>query len=170
MTKKSHLLKISIKDKLLRPFRHFRTWVLRILRSGKNPIFFKDILIGKFSGNILESISKYYPPDAAAIIEAATPAIASWKVYERITWAGARGFRYFVSPGTSIKVLEVVSSIYPEKHRMKGYPGMFDGSEDDLPGFCLDVDYDDENNEIVINNEYFVIWLPAKVQLNVSNN
>ncbi len=154
------------KDKRIKPFRYFRTRILRVFRRGNQPIFYKDELIGEYSGNILESISEYFPPTAANKIETAPPIISTWKIFERITWEGARGFRYYVSPGTSIKVLEVVSSVYQEKHRMKGYPGIFDGSEDNLPGFSLNVDYDDHNNEITINNEYFVIWLPGKVQLN----
>ena len=56
-------------------------------------------------------------------------------------------------------------SIYSEKHQLKGYPGIFDGTKDKLPSFCLNFDYDlyERTNEIHVDKEYFVIWLPEKV-------
>jgi hypothetical protein len=171
MVQNNSLSKKSKSGGVLNIFRHIQTQVLSFLRRGNKPIFLKDDLVGDFSGNILESIAKLFPPAVASKIEMAPPIPATWKVFERITWEGARGFRYFVSPGTSIQVLEVVSSIYQEKHRLKSYPGMFNGTEDHLPSFCLNVDYNlyNEKQEIAISEEYFVIWLPDKIQLNVSS-
>jgi hypothetical protein len=131
-------------------------------------VFFKDDLVGEFSGNILEDIANLYPQEAAREIESARPVLAAWKVFERITWQGRRCFRYFVSPGTSIQVFETISSIYRESHRVKGYPGFFDGSTNHLPSFCLNVDFElyNQRREIKVNEEYFVIWLPGKAEVN----
>ena len=152
-------------------FRHIQTRVRGFLRQGTKPVFLKDDFVDEFSGNILESIAKLYPPDAASKFEKAPPILATWKVFERITLEGARLFGYFVSPGTSIQVLGVISSIYEEKHQLKGCPGIFDGTKDNLPIFWLNA-YDSVykgKNEIVIMEESFVIWLPKKDQGNVNS-
>jgi len=51
--------------------------------------------------------------------------------------------------------------------RLKNYPGMFDGTQDGLPKFYLNIDYRLYNNshELRISDEYFVIWLAEKVQV-----
>ena len=152
-------------------FRQIQARMRGFLRKGTKPVFLKDDFVGEFSGNILESIAKLYPPDAASKIEKASPILATWKVFERITREGARDFRYFVSPGTSIQVLGVISSIYEEKHQIKGCPGIFDGRKDNLPSFWLNA-YDHlykGKYEIVIIEESFMIWLPEKVQVNVNS-
>ena len=166
MIDESHEKK-SFSAKVLKAFRHFHTQLLRIFRKGAKPLFYKDDFLGEFSGNILESVAKYFPLSASTKIEASPPVLATWRVFERITWEGAKGYRYYVSKGTSIQVLEIVSSIYQEQHRIKNYPGMFDGTQDGLPMFCLNVDYGlyNESRELRTIDEYFVIWLADKVQI-----
>ena len=156
---------------ILNVFRSIQTRLLALFRKGPEPIFLKNELLGEFSGNILESIAKLFPPDAASKIEKAPPLRATWKVFERITSEGTREFIYFVSPGTSIQVLEVVSSIYQEKHRIKGYPGFFDGTKDHLPSFLFNMYYHFYNGkrEIVVGEESFMSWLPENVQVNASS-
>src|SRR3990172_5145599 len=88
---------------ILNVFRRIQTRLLGFLRKDTKPIFLKVELLGEFSGNILESIAKLFPPDAASKIEKSPPILATWKVIERITWEGEREFLYSVSPGTSIQ-------------------------------------------------------------------
>ena len=135
-------------------------------------LFYKDDLVGAFSGNILESIARLFPQPLSHQIEAYPAIPAQWSVYERITWEGAKGYRYYVSAGTSINVLGVMSSIYQERHRSDGYPGIFDGTCDGLPKFCLNIDYERYNRrkEIHIDEEYFVVWLPEKADIRPADN
>jgi hypothetical protein len=156
---------------ILNVFRRIQTRLPGFFRKGTKPIFLKDELLGEFSGNILESIAKLYPLDAASKIEKAPPILATWKVIERITLEGERTFLYYVSPGTSIQVLGVISSIYEEKHQIIGSPGIFDGRKDNLPSFLLNA-YDyiyKGKHEIKIIEEFFMIWLPEEVQVNASS-
>lgn len=150
----------------MRVFREFYIQVIGRIQGSKRPIFLKDDLIEESAGNILENIARFFPSAAASKLETADPVFATWKVFERITREGARGFRYYVNAGTSLQVIKVVSSIYQEKHRDKTYPAIFDGRDDGLPAFvCNGLDYVlfDQTKEIVIIEEYFVIWLPDKV-------
>jgi len=86
------------------------TQLLRTFQKSAKPLFYRDDFLGEFSGNILESVAKYFPLSASAKIEASPPVLATWRVFERITWEGAKGYRYYVSKGTSIQVLEIISS------------------------------------------------------------
>lgn len=135
--------------------------------TGAKPIFYKDDLTGKFSGNVLEKIALLFPHPYSERVVAHAPVYAEWKVYERITWEGAHGYRYYPRKGTTIKILDVMKSIYDERHQLKDYPGIFDGSKDNLPSFVLNVDYEllNREQEMVVNEEYFVIWLPEKVEI-----
>jgi hypothetical protein len=130
-------------------------------------MFYRDEFLGEFSGNILEDIAKSFPEPVSERILSCEPIPSEWKLYERITWEGIKGYRYYSRKGTSIKILGVMNSIYTQNHQLKGYPGIFDGSKDDLPSFIVNVNYElfFTKQEIQIDDEHFVIWLTEKVDI-----
>jgi hypothetical protein len=67
-------------------------------------LLYKDELIGEFSGNILEAIAELFPRLTADQIRSYPPLSAQWQVYERITWEGTKGYRFYVSKGISKRV------------------------------------------------------------------
>jgi hypothetical protein len=130
--------------------------------------FYKNEHIGTFTGNILLHIALLFPEHIADYLRVQESVYGEWELYERITWDGNHGYRYFTSVGMSARVLELMLKIYNTNHIDDGYPTIFDGSADNLPIFCLtDIDYTeyDINKRIVITREYFVLWLPNRINV-----
>ncbi len=117
-------------------------------------IFYKDDCLGEFEGNILEAIAILFPPAMAMQIHSQPPVLCKWRVFERITWEGYRGHRFYTDQAACDALNGICDAMYEERHKPPGYPGYFSEitEAEALPKVCL-------------LPKYFVIWQPGKVEI-----
>lgn len=115
-------------------------------------IFHKDDCLGEFEGDILETVAPLFPPNMAERIRQHPPVRCRWRVFERITWEGHRGHRFYADPQACDALNRICDTIYAEKHKPPGYPGFYceNTEAEGLPS-------------VYIQRAYFVIWQPGKV-------
>jgi hypothetical protein len=118
------------------------------------PIFFKDDCLGEFEGNILDALAPLFPPAMAQQVRQNPPVCCKWRVFERITWEGYRGHRFYTEQLACDALDRICAATYEERYHTPGYPGYYsEGTEQaGLPKVC-------------IKPAYFVIWQPGKVQV-----
>lgn len=117
------------------------------LTKQRKPIFYKDECLGESSGNILTTIATLFPLAQASRIKNNPPVLSKWKSYERITWEGKHGFRFYTSEGTCAKLLPIIAAVYDDRHIREGYLGIFETDCDRLPTVCFKIDQSFYNSE-----------------------
>ena len=118
----------------------------------EDPVILSDKWLGKFKGNILESVAEFFPPPYSEYILNEPSLNARWKVLKRITPDGNHGKRFYTDEAVCEQIHTLCSKIYQPHHISEGYPNNFDGKADGLPLIC-------------IGENYFVIWHPDKLQI-----
>lgn len=121
---------------------------------GDRPIFYKDDCLGEFEGDVLEAIAPLFPPSMAEQIRRHPPVQCRWRVFERITWEGYRGHRFYTDQVACDALNGICEAMYEERHKATGYPGFFseNTAAEGLPKVC-------------ILPAYFVVWQPDKVDV-----
>lgn len=126
-------------------------WLFSAFKK-RNPVIFKDRWVGKFRGNLLEDVAKFFPhPHSARILS--EPALnVQWKLFERILWDGSHSQWFYTEKAVCDHVHALCSEIYQPHHLTDGYPNHFEGRVDGLPLVCM-------------GEDCIVIWAVDKVQI-----
>ena len=125
--------------------------LFRFLRK-RNPVIFKDAWLGKFRGNIFESVPKFFPHSYSARILCEPALNVQWKIFERILWDGNHSQWFYTEQAVCERLHSICSEIYEARHKDEHYPNHFLGLTDGLPSVC-------------IYEGYFVIWDANKIKI-----